>query len=122
MGKYVVKQTATGYNFALKATNGEIIASSEVYQSKVSCKAGIASVKANAPVAALEDQTIEGFAAQRHPKFEVYADKGGQFRFRLKAKNGQVIASSEAYVNKPNCLNGVESVRRNADSPVEEAE
>ncbi len=122
MGKYILKQTATGFNFALKATNGEVIVTSEVYKSKPSCKNGIASVKANAPVAALEDQTIEGFKKEQHPKFEVYADKGGQYRFRLKAKNGQVIASSEGYVNKPNCLNGVESVRKNADSPVEEAE
>lgn len=122
MGKYIVKKTPTGYNFALKATNGEVIATSEVYKTKMSCKLGIASVKANAPVAALEDQTVEDFKAERHPKFEVYTDKGEQYRFRLKAKNGQVVASSEAYVNKLNCLNGVESVRKNADSPVEEAE
>ena len=66
MGKYILKQTATGFNFALKATNGEVIVTSEVYKSKPSCKNGIASVKANAPVAALEDQTIEGFKKEQH--------------------------------------------------------
>lgn len=47
-------------------------------------------------------------------KFELYTDKGGKFRFNLKAGNGQVIASSEAYESKKAALNGIESVRRNA--------
>ena len=52
MGKFTVKKTATGINFNLKATNGEIIAVSEVYKAKASCLNGIASVKKNAPDAA----------------------------------------------------------------------
>jgi uncharacterized protein YegP (UPF0339 family) len=47
-------------------------------------------------------------------KFEVYTDKAGKFRFRLKAGNGQVIAVGEAYESKKACLNGIESIRRNA--------
>jgi uncharacterized protein YegP (UPF0339 family) len=47
-------------------------------------------------------------------KFELYQDVGGQFRFRLKAGNGQVIASSQAYSTKKACLSGIDSVRRNA--------
>lgn len=47
-------------------------------------------------------------------KFEVYTDKAGKFRFRLKAGNGQVIASGEAYESKKACLNGIESIRKNA--------
>ncbi len=47
-------------------------------------------------------------------KFEVYQDKKGEFRFRLKAGNGQVIATGEAYTTKKACLNGVESIRKNA--------
>lgn len=47
-------------------------------------------------------------------KFEVYQDKSGQFRFRLKAGNGQVIAVGEAYTTKKACLNGIESIRKNA--------
>ncbi len=47
-------------------------------------------------------------------KFEVYKDNGGKFRFRLKASNGQVIASSQGYASKESCLHGVESVRKNA--------
>ncbi len=122
MGKYVVKKTNTGFNFQLKAGNGEPVASSEVYKAKKSCLNGIKSVCKNAPVAGLEDQTKEGFEKAKCPKFEVYADKKGEFRFRLKAANGQNVCHSEGYTTLKACLNGVESVRNNADSPVEEAE
>ncbi|MEQ3655688.1 MAG: YegP family protein [Dokdonia sp.] len=47
-------------------------------------------------------------------KFEMYTDKGGQYRFRLKAGNGQVILASEGYTTKAACENGVASVRKNA--------
>ena len=122
MGKYVVKKTNTGVKFDLKAGNGEIIANSEVYTTKSACMKGIESVKKNAPVANVEDQTVEGFETCKHPKFEVYVDKAGEFRFRLKAKNGEIIATGEGYKAKASCLNGIESVRKNADSEtVEEA-
>ena len=68
----------------------------------------------NAPIAAIEDQTVEGFEKQKHPKFELYTDKKGEFRYRLKATNGQIIAVGEAYKAKKSCLGGVESVRKNA--------
>ncbi len=114
MGKFVVKETNTGVKFDLKAGNGETIATSEVYSSKAACENGIESVKKNAPVANIEDQTVEGFATEKNPKFEVYADKAGEFRFRLKATNGQVIATSEGYKSKAGCMNGIESVKKNA--------
>lgn len=47
-------------------------------------------------------------------KFEVYEDKSGKFRFRLKAGNGEIIAMGEAYESKAGCLKGVESVKKNA--------
>ena len=114
MGKYVVKKTDTGIMFDLKAGNGEIIANSEVYSSKAACLNGIESVKKNAPAAAVEDQTAEGFEVCRNPKFEVYADKKGEFRFRLKARNGQIVAVGEGYTALKSCLNGIESIRKNA--------
>ena len=124
MGKFVIKEVASGVKFDLKAGNGEVIATGgEVYNRIDSIKNGIASVAKNAPIANLEDQTVEGFAVEKNPKFEVYADKKGEYRFRLKAKNGQTIAVSEGYVKKASCLNGIESVRKNAvDAPVEEPE
>lgn len=112
MGKFVIRKTNTGIKFDLKATNGQVIATSEVYNSMDACKNGIASVAANAPAAATEDQTVENFATEKHPKFEIYKDKSEEFRFRLKAKNGQVIAVSEGYSSHANCVNGVESVKK----------
>ncbi len=49
-------------------------------------------------------------------KFEVYVDKSNKYRFRLKAGNGQVIASGQAYASKDSCLKGIESLRNNAGS------
>lgn len=50
------------------------------------------------------------------PKFEWYKDKAGKFRFRLLAANGEKIATSEAYSSKDGCMNGIESVKKNAPS------
>lgn len=114
MGKFVVKPTKTGFVFNLKAGNGEVIAVSEVYTSETSCMNGIESVRKNAVEAKLEDQTVEGFEKVTNPKFEVYVDKAGEFRFRLKARNGEIIAVGEGYKAKASCLNGIDSIRRNA--------
>lgn len=114
MGKFAVKKVKTGIKFDLKAGNGEVIATSEVYTSRSACLNGVESVRKNAPIAKLEDQTEEGFEAVTNPKFEVYKDKAGEFRFRLKARNGEIIAVSEGYKAKASCLNGIESVRKNA--------
>ncbi|MBE6910811.1 MAG: DUF1508 domain-containing protein [Ruminococcaceae bacterium] len=121
MGKFVIKDAKGGCKFNLKAGNGEVILTSEIYTSLASCKNGIASVQKNAPAAALEDQTAEGFEKQKNPKFEVYTDKAGEFRFRLKAGNGEIIGASESYKAKASCLNGIESVRKNAaDGTIED--
>ena len=53
---------------------------------------GIESIRRNAIEAKQEDQTVEGYEAVTNPKFEVYTDKAGEFRFHLKAKNGEIIA------------------------------
>ena len=122
MGKFVVKQTATGFKFDLKATNGQVIATSEVYTTKAACMKGIDSVRRNC-VGGVEDQTAEGFETVKHPKFEMYTDKAGEFRFRLKATNGEIIAVSEGYKAKESCVNGIESVKKNApDAAIVEAE
>ena len=121
MGKFVMRKTNTGVKFDLKAGNGEVIATSEVYSSDAACKNGIASVQKNAPKAPVENQTVEGYAVEKNPKFEVYTDKAGEFRFRLKASNGQIIAVSEGYKAMAGCMNGIESVKKNAvDAPTVE--
>ncbi len=113
MGKFTVKETASGIKFDLKATNGQVIATSEVYESEAACMKGIESVKKNC-AGTVEDQTVEGFETLKHPKFELYTDKAGEFRFRLKATNGQVIAVSEGYKTKAAAENGIDSVKNNA--------
>ena len=123
MGKFVIRETKTGIKFDLKAGNGEVIGTSEVYTSPAACKNGIESVKKNAEVAKekIEDQTIEDFEKLTNPKFEMYEDKAGEFRFRLNARNGENILSSEGYKSKASCKNGINSVIKNApDAPVEE--
>lgn len=122
MGKFIVKETKTGTKFDLKAGNGEVIATSEIYSSEAACLNGIESVRVSC-AGDVEDQTVEGFETVKHPKFEVYLDKAGEFRFRLKARNGEIIATSEGYKAKAGCLNGIESVKKNApDASVEHAE
>lgn len=119
MGKFVVKATKTGFVFNLKASNGEVIATSETYSSEDTCLNGVESVRKNAVEAKLEDQTVAGYEAVTNPKFEVYTDKAGEFRFRLKARNGEIIAVGEGYKAKASCLNGIDSIRRNApEAPV----
>ena len=119
MGKFIVKKTSTGVKFDLKATNGQVIATSEVYSSEAACLKGIESVKNNC-IGGIEDQTVDNYEELKHPKFEIYTDKAGEYRFRLKAKNGEIIATSEGYTTKDNCVNGIESVKKNApDAPVE---
>ena len=118
MGTFEVKKSGDGLMFNLKAGNGEVIGSSEVYNRRDSLDNGIESVKKNAPDAPVEDQTAEGFEKKACPKFEVFADKAGKTRFRLKARNGEIIATGESYKAKASCLNGIDSIKRNADSEV----
>ena len=114
-GKFCMKIAADGtYMFNLKASNGLVIATSQMYTSKSSCLNGIQSIKNNAPIASIEDKSVDGSIAQSHPKFEIYVDKAGAYRFRLKATNGNIIAASQGYSSKSKCINGVESVKRHA--------
>ena len=119
--KFVIKETKTGFKFNLKAGDGEVIGISEVYTTKAACKNGIKSVKINASLAEIEDQTFDDFEIAKHPKFQIYEDKASETRFRLKAKNGEVILASEGYKSKLSCMNGMESVKKNApDAAIEE--
>lgn len=109
MSKFTICRTAAGYKFDLRADNGQVVATSEVYATLAACRRGVASVRRNAPIAGVE----EG-AALPHPKFQVYQDRAGEYRFRLKAANGRVIGASEGYVSKAGCLAGVERVKKAA--------
>ena len=120
IGKYIVRKTDNeNYVFSLKASNGENITTSGAYTSKKNLENGITSIGKNAPIANIEDQTMPKYIPAANPKFEIYVDKGGSYRFRLKAKNGQIISVSQGYSNKASCRNGIDSVRKNANAPIE---
>lgn len=118
MGKFVVKSNDKGFRFQLRAGNGEIIGVSETYTSEAACRNGIEGVR-RAAAGGIEDQTAEDFAPVKHPKFEMYLDKAGEYRFRLKAVNGEIVLTGESYKAKAGCLKGIESIKNNApDAPV----
>lgn len=112
MSKFVIRRVATGIKFDLKAANGEIIATSEVYATAAACRKGIESVKkaAGAPLLDLTDAETTA----PNPKFELYRDKAGAYRFRLRSRNSKIIAFSEPYSTKAACRAGIESVRSHA--------
>ncbi len=100
-GKFeVFKDKAGEFRFRLKARNGETVLASEGYKSKASALNGIESVKKNAGDAA---------------RFESHTTSAGNFRFRLKAKNSQVIGTSESYKTAAARANGIKAVARAAD-------
>ncbi len=122
MGKFIVKTTETGVKFDLLGADGAVLLTSEVYSGDRACMGGLESVKKSC-TGGVEDQTVEGFEALSHPKFEVYVDQGSKFRFRLKATNGQIVASSKPFADKAACLACAAAVKAEApDAPVEKAE
>ena len=112
-GKFVVITAKNGeFTFNLKASNGEVIlTASETYTTMSACENGIASVKKNSS-ANIEDQTRS--ETQKHPKYELYKDKAGEYRFRLKAANGEIIGKSEGYKAKASAKKGIASIAKNA--------
>ena len=107
MGKFEIKKDKSGkLRFNLKAGNGQIILSSEAYESKASCNNGIESVRKN---------------SQDDARYERKTAKDGSPYFNLKSTNGQVIGNSEMYSSASAMENGVESVKKNApDAAIED--
>ncbi|MBR5043291.1 MAG: YegP family protein [Bacteroidales bacterium] len=107
MGKFVITLRKNGeFQFNLKATNGQVILTSEGYTTKAACLNGVESVKKNAPI-------VE--------RFEIKEAKNGKPFFNLKASNGQVVGSSQMYASERTMKQGIESVMKNApEAPVVE--
>ena len=114
MSKFSVRPVPSGFRFQLKAANGEALLITEVCTTEAACRKGIDSVIKNAAIAAVADQTREDGRAVPNPSFELYKDKSGMFRFRLKARNGETIGKSKSYTAKAGALGGIESIRKNA--------
>lgn len=107
-GKFEIKTGKSGkFSFNLKASNGQVILSSESYDSRKGAEGGIASVKKNASTDA---------------RFERKTAKDGSAYFVLKASNGEIIGKSEMYKSAASRDNGIASVGKNApDAPVVDA-
>jgi len=100
MGKFIISKRTNGdYQFNLKAANGQVILTSQGYNSKSGCENGIESVKKN---------------SQDDNKFERHTAKDGRCYFNLKASNGQIIGTSQMYESENGMENGIESVKSNA--------
>jgi uncharacterized protein len=115
----VYKDAAKKTRFRYLANNSKVVAVGEAYEKYASCLKGIASIKKNCD-AAVEDQTVNNFMQLPNPKYEVYRDTSGEYRFRLKASNGEIIAQSEGYTSKEGCLNGIAVLKESRDAPVED--
>ena len=111
MGKFLIKKVPTGFKFDLKDAHGDTVATGEVYTTKASCLKGVQGILAIAPNA----PTVAEGEVAKNPKFEVFRDKKGQFRFRLIARNGKIIAASEAHMTLYGCERAIDSVRSAAE-------
>jgi uncharacterized protein YegP (UPF0339 family) len=117
--KYQVYEDIAGkYRFRLRAANNKIVAVSEAYESKASCMNGVKSVQTNCN-SHVEDKTVE-MEKLTNPKYEVFTDIDSQYRFHLKASNGEIIAASEAYETKQGVLHGIEAVQSSCDAEIED--
>ena len=107
MGKFVITVRKNGeFQFNLKASNGQVVLTSEGYTTKSACLNGVESVRKNS-----QDPT----------KFEVKVAKNGKPFFNLKASNGQVIGASQMYASEVTLKKGIASAAANApEAPVVE--
>lgn len=122
-GKFIITKTPKGFfRFSLQAANYQTILTSQNYSSLRNCRDGIDAIKKNA-LSEIEDQTLKKVESKKYPKYEVYLDNAGQFRYRLLASNGQNIAiSEEGYSTKSGCMNGIDAIGRAApDAEIDES-
>lgn len=105
------KDVAEKTRFRIRADNNRIVATGEAYDQYTSAINGIKSIQNNCR-APIEDLTIQGNSKFSNPKYQLYQDASGDFRFRLKAANGEIIAQGEGYESKESALNGIEVLRR----------
>ncbi len=119
LGTFNITKTLKGFfRFSLVAPNHQTILTSQNYTTLKNCRDGIASIQKNA-TAPIEDNTLQKPVVQKFPKYEIYLDKAGQYRYRLFASNGQNIATpEEGYASKSGVLNGIDAIGRTAPDAV----
>lgn len=113
-GKFDLRRAKDGrFFFTLYASNHAPIAFSQMYSTSSAAMRGISSIITNSPKAPTEDNTLKNPASLSFPKWEIYIDRAGEFRFRLYATNGNCIChSSHGYSTKSGCKGGIESIKR----------
>ena len=114
----IYKDVAGKFRFRLLAENNRIVAVGEAYEQHSSCLIGVKSVMKNYG-SDVEDTTVEGKKIP-NPKYQVFKDKAGEFRFHLKASNGETIATSEGYETKESCLDGINAVKRIGNAEIQD--
>ncbi len=119
LARFEIKKSKDNrFVFNLYAPNRVIVATSQIYSSSPSAVNGIKSIAVNAPKASIEDTTLKSFSPVGFPKWEIYVDKGGKYRFRLYAPNGSCIVHSQGYTSKASCKNGIASIIKNAPDAI----
>ncbi len=118
-GRFEINRTKSGeqFFFNLYAANKVGICTSQMYASASSALHGVHSVINFAATAPIEDQTLKDWDKISYPKWEIYIDKGGKYRFRLNANNGSCICHSQGYTTKNACKNGINSIIRSSRDP-----
>jgi len=96
---FELKKSGEKFHFVLKAANGQVIISSQMYASKASAMNGIESIKTN---------------SNNDSLYERKTAVNGKFHFNLKSTNGQIIGSSQMYASESGVTTGIESVKKNA--------
>ena len=117
-GKFVIKKTDKGhFVYKLFAYGNKCVAiGAQAYESLGGVKGGIASVSRIAATSPIENQTLKSYETLKFPKWEIYADKKGEFRLRLYAANGNLVATTnDGYLSVSAAKKGIESVARAAE-------
>ena len=114
-GKYVIKKTDKGnFVFKLYSANFRVVAiGAQAYTTLGAAKIGVQSVINNAEKAPIENQTLKNYEPLKFPKWEIYLDKKGEYRLRLYATNGSLIATTnDGYADISGAKNGIAAVGR----------
>ena len=114
-GKYVIKKTDKGnFVFKLYSSNYRVVAiGAQAYTTLGAAKIGIQSIINNAEKAPVENQTLKKYEVEKFPKWEIYQDKKGEYRLRLFATNGNLIATTnDGYTDITGAKNGIAAVAR----------